>query len=497
MWRDTSHLVPVIHANTLFVSVSDEMPLDLFVNGQRHGMLATQGRVGLHVFDDGRMNSAQIDVRARDSGRSLYGSPVAFRFGGWDGSVSRVAGRFVHGFAHDRLVPGRDVAVVAFSEIGVLAFATARVADAGAFLLILPPEIHDLATGMTIRLGIVGSDYCLPGGVIPIVNRNKDRVGMFTRVAATPMRIAIKISTPDLRVAHEWGDYHFANSLRASFEKIGAAASVDTHDVWYEPSRDADVVLTLRGRHRVTVDKSKLNLLWLISHPDRVEPNEYDDYDHVFVASDLYAQTLIGQGVASVSVLHQATDHRFFKPFDDVKRRHDCLFVGNSRREYRRMVHWCIEKDIPMTLYGGGWGGVVAPELVKAENIPNADLARHYAQHLILLNDHWDTMRDQGFPSNRLFDGSAVGTPIITDAVVGLSEIFGDTINVVRTAEQLRDCVADCLKNPEPYLNRAAMARDTVLKHHTFDQRADVILRLVEGHAKYRTRQAHARDVFA
>ncbi len=494
MWRERTHLVPVVHLDTLLIRLAGQDGVDIFVNGQMRRSAETGDPSCLHFLEKLQDATLEVDARFRGTKTSIAGCPVTFRRGGWSGAVSRAAGRFIHGFALDCLDPSRDVTVVAYSEIGIVAFATAKAAEAGAFLMVLPTGIDTPEAASTLRIGIAGSDYCLDGGVIPLRRRTAPAATL-TRVATSPVRIAIKISTPNLRVAHEWGDYHFANSLKASFERIGIAASVDTNDVWYEPSRDADVVISLRGRHRVKVDPAKINLIWLISHPDRVEADEYEDYDHVFVASDIYAQTLRQQLSTPVSVLHQATDHRLFKPFDDIKRRSDCLFVGNSRREYRRMVHWCIEKNIPLSLYGGGWKEVVSPDLVKAENIANADLARHYAQHLILLNDHWDTMRDEGFLSNRLFDGSAVGTPIFTDGVRGLSEVFGDTITVVDSPEDLQAMVARCLKDPQPFLARAAQARDIVLKHHTFDHRAEEIRNMIEGLAKFHLRSRRLQAV--
>lgn len=492
MWPEQTHLVPVVHLDTVLVRMAGEEGIDIFVNDQLRQAADAGAPMCLHFLDKSETDTVKIDIRVHGGKASIPGCPVTFRRGGWDGAVSHVAGRFVHGFALDRHNASCDVLVVAYSETGVVAFATAKASEAGAFLLVLPAGIDDGVAGATLRIGIAGSDYCLDGGVIPL-RRRVAPASTLTRMVASPIRVAIKISTPNLRVAHEWGDYHFANSLKASFERIGIAASVDTNDVWYEPSRDADVVIALRGRHRVKVDHDKINLMWLISHPDRVEADEYEDYDHVFVASDIYARTLRQKVSAPVSVLHQATDHRLFKPFDDVKRKADCLFVGNSRREYRRMVHWCIEKNIPLSLYGGGWKDVVSPDLVKAENIANSDLAEHYAGHMILLNDHWDTMRDEGFLSNRLFDGSAVGTPIFTDGVRGVSEVFGDTITVVDSPEDLQATVALCLKAPGPFLGRAAQARDIVLRHHTFDHRAQEIRNVVEGLAKFHLRSRAPR----
>ena len=78
-----------------------------------------------------------------------------------------------------------------------------------------------------------------------------------------------------------------------------------------------------------------------------------------------------------------------------------------------------------------------------------------YAGHLLLLNDHWDSMRIDGFPSNRLFDGSAVGTPVRTDPVAGLSEVFGDAIATASGPEEFAGLARDCMTAPVPSCWRA------------------------------------------
>src|SRR5690606_38485461 len=140
---------------------------------------------------------------------------------------------------------------------------------------------------------------------------------------------------------------------------------------------------------------------------------------------------------------------------------------------------WCLHHRLPLELHGGGWEGMLPPGTLRSPGIANADLPGVYAAHLLLLNDHWETMRDNGFLSNRLFDGAAAGVPILSDPVAGLAEVFGDTI---RTDAEDRSFVAevrDCLENPAPWLERAARARQIVLAAHTFDHRAATLAALI------------------
>lgn len=435
--------------------------------------LTPVGQTGRFVLDP----RPERDVHLQWQGAA----PLPLQVGGWSGRVEHVQGALVQGRARNLRHPGQDVAVIAFNDAGILAVASACARADGQFTLILPASVTGALTPCAFTLGIAGSDYVLEGGhlsFLPMASRRPDALSALAR-PLSQLAIRIKISTPNLKEAPLWGDFHFANSLAAAFERLGYQANVDTADQWYARPGQEDVVLNIRGRHRVKIDRGKINLMWIISHPDRIVPEEYADYDHVFVASDIHAAALRAQGLAHVTVLHQATDARLFGQELAQERRAECLFVGNSRKEYRTMVKWCLQSHLPLALYGGGWDGVLPPDLLRGVSVANADLPRLYAGHLLLLNDHWDSMRVNGFLSNRLFDGSAVGTPILTDPVAGLAEIFGDTIATAATAEEFAAHVRSCLKAPEAWLARAARAREIVLAAHTFDHRAAILARQI------------------
>ncbi|WP_018302632.1 glycosyltransferase family protein [Wenxinia marina] len=426
------------------------------------------------------------DVRLTRPGHA----PVDIQVSGWSGRVETVEGALVTGWARNDRHPGRPATVLALGAEGVVAHASAG-AD-GRFALRLPGALVRSAAAHVITLAIAGSDHLIEDGRIavggvPGAARPRPAGRPTVRLTARPAAsraIRIKISTPNLKEAPMWGDYHFARSLAAAFERLDLQAGVDCRDAWYGRTVDEDVVLAIRGRERLTLDRGRINVMWLISHPDRIEDDEFAEYDHVAVASDVYGRALAARGLTETSVLHQATDAHLFgaagAAAQDGERRAACLFVGNSRREYRTMVKWCRQRGIPLDLYGGGWEGILPAEAVAAPSVSNAELPALYARHLLLLNDHWDSMRDNGFLSNRLFDGSATGTPILTDPVAGLAEVFGDTIATADTAESFAARARDALADPGPWLGRAARAREIVLGAHTFDHRAASLAALFE-----------------
>ncbi|WP_045388321.1 glycosyltransferase [Falsirhodobacter sp. alg1] len=458
--KQAPRIVPVLH-NGLILFDAAGTDVRLTLDG---AVVASAGGRASVQTPDNETITLGLDTESH--------SPVTIRQGGWSGQIGHVAGRIVTGVAQDLQNPDRPVAVVAFSGPNILAYACAD--DEGRFRLILP-QIED--GPIAVHIGIAGSDYLLAGGPIAAGKGRKAPVRAARKAART---LRIKIATPNLKEAPMWGDYHFANSLRVAMERLGQRASVDTHDAWYSRPEDQDIALVLRGRIRYVTNPDDINLMWLISHPDRIETGEFDDYDHVAVASDIYAARLQSQGVAHASTLHQATDAVLFGKQPEMPRIPASLFVGNSRREYRTMVRWCIQRRLPLELYGGGWDGVVDPALVRAPSIANADLPQFYASHLVLLNDHWDSMRTNGFLSNRLFDGSGTGTPILTDSVAGLEKVFGDTISTADDIDAFAAGIEDCLAHPGQWLARAAEARRIVLGAHTFDHRAAQIIEMIE-----------------
>lgn len=410
-------------------------------------------------------------------------SSIPIQIGGWAGSVDRTQGGLVTGWARNLRLPGADCMVVAWSGARVLAMAPARAADAGRFIMVLPPEVTGTAVPVPVTLGIAGSDHLLTGGQLQFAPPQHSNLALTPQLFPQPrhdLSIRIKISTPNLKEAPMWGDYHFANSLAAAFERQGCQAGVDTADAWYAQTAHEDVVLAIRGRHRVKVDPDKVNIMWIISHPDRIPDDEYADYDHIAVASDIYANQLRERGLPSVSVLHQATDATLFNRDPERHRKPSCLFVGNSRREYRTMVKWCLQKQVPLDLYGGGWEGILPEPMLRGTSIANADLPDCYGTHLLLLNDHWESMRENGFLSNRLFDGSGVATPILTDPVRGLADVFGDTISEAGDQERFAEIIASCIDDPEPFLERAARAHEIVMSAHTFDHRATALTEIID-----------------
>lgn len=292
--------------------------------------------------------------------------------------------------------------------------------------------------------------------------------------------IAIKIPAP-YEKRHEWGDFHFAESLKASLERLGHRVNIDFLGAWYErPASAEQVVIALRGLTAYQPRPGQINLLWNISHPDQVSYNEYQSYDIVYVASLSYPSLLQTVIDTPVRTLLQCTDTGRFRP--DPEKDADpaaaeagsVLFVGNSRNEYRRLVRWAVECGADLRIYGSRWSDFVAPEVIAGDNIDNRQLSGYYRNARVVLNDHWDSMRDFGFVSNRIFDVLAAGGRVVSDPVSAIDVLFADAVEQVADAQELSQALARTQSDPSSAARRDELAQ-RVAQLHSFDARVGAI----------------------
>lgn len=295
-------------------------------------------------------------------------------------------------------------------------------------------------------------------------------------------RISIKIGVPDWKQAQEWGDYHFALAMKRQFEINGHSVRIDILPEWETPEAFGDdVAITIRGLSRYQPKSYHINLMWNISHPDKVSLEEYEEYDQVFVASNSYAKELQKQVKVPVKTLLQCTDPSLFYPdkegYEEVG---EILFVGNSRKVYRQIVKDAVESGLKIDVYGTNWGNLLPDGYLKGEYIPNEILRRYYSKSGVLLNDHWNTMREKGFISNRLFDAAACGATIVSDKISGLEEVFGDQISTYNSGEDLPKVVEYCLQQKSHNSGEELELAKYVQENHSFEKRVWEILGTIE-----------------
>jgi hypothetical protein len=293
------------------------------------------------------------------------------------------------------------------------------------------------------------------------------------------LRWAIKTAAPFGPTTEMWGDTHFARQLASALRDLGQEVVIDHRGEHERRSgRHDDVVVLLRGLALSTPLLDRVNLLWLISHPELVTPSEPLGWDRVYVASVPHAAYLSQLWGREAVPLLQATDPSSFHPDRAAPDTgHRLLFVGNSRKQERPLVTAAAGADLPLSVFGNEWTGRLDERFIRGRYVPNAELGAAYRAAGFVLNDHWPEMATQGFLSNRLFDAVASGARVITDDAAGLRSVFGDSVQVARTPGELVDLVT----SPDPDAvfgddeRRREQAR-VVAEQHSFAARARVLL---------------------
>jgi hypothetical protein len=295
------------------------------------------------------------------------------------------------------------------------------------------------------------------------------------------MRWAIEIAAPAGPSGLTWGDWHFAQSLATSLRALDQDVVVDFREASLRTTGYLDDVrLVLRGLDVVQAQPGRVNMIWIISHPEDVTSAELVGHDRVFAAGGAWATSHSRRWNRPIETLLQCTDAHRFSPQASARTAPavapPVLFVGNSRNVYRPVVRAAVEAGVGLHVYGGRWAQFLGPDVVRAESLPNAALAGYYGTADVVLNDHWEDMRREGFMSNRLFDVVASGGVVLTDPVQGATELLGPSVQVWHSPEQLREQLAHLDQVGFPDAQGRLEAAERVGREHSFDARAAHLL---------------------
>jgi O-antigen biosynthesis protein len=309
------------------------------------------------------------------------------------------------------------------------------------------------------------------------------------------LSFCLKIGAPSREVAPTWGDLHFAESIARELRRRGHRTLIQTLDEWEdEAGLTYDVVLHLKGLSRFHPKPGQFNVLWSISHPADLTGEECDGYDLVAVASPLFAQRLQERTSTPVVILEQATDPWTMRPDPTPELAHELVYVANSRNVLRPIARDLLPTERDLAIWGTRWEGLIDTSALVAEHLPNAELHRVYSSAGIVLNDHWDDMREYGYISNRVYDALACGAPVLSDDVPGLTERFGDAVAVYRSAAELHELIERLLGDQDELRRRGERGREIVLGEHTFAHRVTQLLEIVQERVR---EPMHARRLRA
>ncbi|WP_029322891.1 CgeB family protein [Butyrivibrio sp. AE3004] len=287
---------------------------------------------------------------------------------------------------------------------------------------------------------------------------------------------------PENESAKFWGDYHYALAMKKSFEKQGFKVNILSREHWYDytNSKYSIVLRGTRPYYRSAIDTGRIMMFWAISHPADITPEELNQADHVFFASEKMQEVFEPKIKTASSVLPQCTDPDVMFCSGSCSLSPELLFVGNSRHVYRRIIKDLIPTEHDLQIYGRHWEDF--PEVQKhvvSDYIANSEVSSAYHNAAILLNDHWDDMLEYGIISNRIFDALCAGAFVISDNVPGIHELLGDAVVTYNDRDDLKNKVDYYLSHPDERNAIASMAQSLVKEKHSFDARIAEIIKVM------------------
>jgi glycosyltransferase involved in cell wall biosynthesis len=287
--------------------------------------------------------------------------------------------------------------------------------------------------------------------------------------------VAIKICTPVAEDENVWGDTHYARGLQSALRTLGYRVRIDKREEWHDPARTADIAIHLFGTAQYRPDPAQTNVLWIISHPDRVDADFVRGFDVVFCASDVIAERVRRLAPETrVAVLLQCTDTTVFFPDPTVAKDIDVAFVGNSRKVYRDAVRFAVEEGFDVAIWGTRWEPFVDRRFICGASLTTEEVADVYRRARVVLNDHWDDQKAEALVNNRIFDVLACDTMVLSDANPGLPSILDGAVPTFADRAGFAATLRGLLADPDRDAAAARLGAE-VRRAHTFAQRAAAI----------------------
>ena len=276
------------------------------------------------------------------------------------------------------------------------------------------------------------------------------------------------------------GDYGLAKNLEQELDKYGYRTSYSFYNSLYKYTAETNIIM--RG---VVDDKlskiGKINILYL-AYPQfngdgsrtQIKDQYYEEilpllkgYDAVATASKSLSEAMTQKGLLT-TYIPQFTDTTKFYPEYNEGLKSDVLFVG-IYAPYRRAPQTIINAGLPITIYGPKWQG-----FAKEDHLEYKKLNQYYSSAKIVLNDTRSEMILHGVISNRIFDATACETLVISDYMPEIEEVYGDSVPMWKSEEELVALVKYYLapEHEEERKEKAKRAREITLKNFTAEMAA-------------------------
>ncbi len=294
------------------------------------------------------------------------------------------------------------------------------------------------------------------------------------------------------------GEVFLGKAIKSALEYKYKDVSIDYRSNMYPKNKDNEINIYLRGYFKFLPpfpDKKHINIAYLIYplfytqyNGDMIEKrdkivlenlqygniaiDELQFYDALAVGSKSFTQKLKEKGFKAYYI-PQFTDTNVFYQNPIESLRSEVLFVGTKRQYGAADI--ALKYNLPITVYGPMWG-----DIAKKDYIDNKELHKYYSSAKIVLNDHREDMRTWGFINNRVYDVTATGTMLISDYMPEIEEIYGDSIPMYKTEEELVSLIKYYLSNDKERQEKAKRAQKITLENFTQKNIGEAFYSIIE-----------------
>jgi len=331
-------------------------------------------------------------------------------------------------------------------------------------------------------------------------------IGCFCLISSFAYGTDVVIKSTTNAQEYDIGDYWIGEDFARGFRNLNLSTTVDYRNEYRKQHQPLPKInLYMRGYTKFALPLPEgFNVLYCyypmaffdtsknkLSHDkitnrvampkDTSLDDDWQNFDMIAVASFSYAQKLNDAGIKAVFVPQFTNPEKFYpNPSDELKT--DILFVGSNWHD-RTSLRFALESGFEVAVYGYNWQGIVPPNMYKAPYIQNSDLNRYYSSAKIVLNDHRPDMKKAGFINNRIYDATASGTMVISDYMPEIEAIYGDSVPMYKSREELVQLLSYYLEHDNERELKAQQAREITLKHFTNKEAAKIIWEAV-NHAQ-------------
>ncbi len=308
------------------------------------------------------------------------------------------------------------------------------------------------------------------------------------RPIAVLSRIDLCNPSDQMRLAD--GDHWFSLHLKRALAAHGIPIN--------QPN--SKIFLLLHGAMPGQINTNLYNMLWIHSHPHLLTREKLDLFDKIFCLSPTFIHRLKAIGFDATPLIGGTAIHG--TP-SSLPPEHGIVFIGNARNlstkpQSRPIIDTVLSLGDPwiskLEVWGRGWKGLIPDHCIKGWAFDNQQLARLYSTSTVVLNDHHEDMRVEGFLNPRILDVMAAGGVVLSDELHGHQQLFGDALITCTSPEELGAQLTRCFDDPE-YRHELSLRGRRAVSQYTFthiaQQLIDHILTIDESELEGRSPSRH------